>query len=56
VLQIDANPSPGAVPSAHRIDEYVGGLQIRCSFGVTRFPALDAGQSVFFAPGARFDG
>ena len=32
--------------AAHRVDQHVGGLEMRGRFGVTRLPALEAGERV----------
>src|SRR5690349_1858908 len=44
MLQVDANARPGAEAAPHRVDEHVRRLQVSGSFGVTRFPAFDAGK------------
>jgi hypothetical protein len=37
--------------SAQRIDEHVGGLQVRGGFGMLRPPTLEPGQRVGFVAG-----
>ena len=42
VLQIDADARPGRRAAAHRVDQHVGGLQVRSGLGMARLPALEA--------------
>src|SRR5215470_5666722 len=44
MLQVHADPCPGAEPAAHGIDEHVGRLQMRSRFLVAFFPALETGE------------
>jgi hypothetical protein len=56
VLQVDADPRPGAEPSAHRIDEHVSRLQMRDRPGMARLPPLEPGQRILFSrPAADLD-
>jgi len=51
VLQVDADARPGLEPPAHRIDQHVGGLEVRSGVRVSRFPALEAGERIFLRAG-----
>ena len=46
VLQVDADARPGLEAAAHRVDQHVGGLEVRRRVGVPRLPALEAGERV----------
>jgi len=46
VLQVDPHTGPGAVTATHRIHQNVGGFEERRHRGMTRLPALDAGQRI----------
>jgi hypothetical protein len=46
VLQIDADPRPGTVASAQRIDKHVGGLKLLRGARMTSLPAIESGQCV----------
>ena len=52
VLQVDADARPCMKPSAHRVDEHIGGLQMRSGFWMPRLPSLHAGERVRLPAGA----
>ena len=52
MLEIDADPRPGAVAPAHGVDQHVGRLQMRRSLRMSRFPAFHSRQRVLFAASA----
>ena len=52
VLQIDADPGPGAVAPAHDIDQYIGRLEMCGGLAVARFPALQTRERDLLAPSA----
>jgi hypothetical protein len=53
VLQVQADARPRAEPAAHRIHEYVDGLQVRGGVGMTRSPSFQAGERIFLPLRAR---
>ena len=53
VLEVDAHPRPGGRAPAHGVDQHVRGLEVGGGLRVARLPALDAGQRVLLARGAR---
>ena len=52
MLQIDADPGPGAVASAHDIDQYIGRLEMCGGLRMARFPALQTRERDLLAPRA----
>src|SRR3954451_1150030 len=52
VLEVHAHARPGRKPSAHRIDENVGRLEVRGRIGMSRAPAFQSGERLFFFLGA----
>jgi len=49
VLQIDPNPRPRVKSPAHRVDQHVGGLQMRGGVGVPRLPSLQSRERIVLA-------
>jgi len=49
VLQIDPNPRPRVKPPAHRVDQHVGGLQMRSGFRMPRLPPLQPRERIVLA-------
>ena len=49
MLEIDAHAGPRGRPAAHRIDEHVGGREVRGRVGMTGLPALQPGERILLA-------
>src|SRR5436190_18712226 len=52
VLEVDADARPGGGAPAHRVDQDVGGPEVRGGFGVPRLPPLEPRQGVLLPRGA----
>jgi hypothetical protein len=52
VLEIDPDSRPRTVAPAHRIDEHVRRLEMRCGFRVTPAPPLQPGENILLLPRA----
>src|SRR6266516_4654633 len=52
VLEVDAHARPGGGAPAHRVDQDVGGLEVRGGLGVPRLPPLEPRQGVLLPRGA----
>jgi hypothetical protein len=46
VLQVHADSRPRSVAPSHRIDEHVGGLEMRRGLPMPRLPSIEARQRV----------
>src|SRR5262249_32293136 len=52
VFEVDADAGPGAVSTAHGIDENIGGLQVHGGVWMSRLPAFESCKCICFVTSA----